>query len=119
MAEEWSQQLMKLSDFIDSVLEASPPPPPPPAAEAPPSAPAPALGYLAQHPLFEQIPVLRADILVPDYTALGSDADVRACAVEQQQQQQQQQQQRQQRQQQQRGVIALCVYACSWRCLCA
>lgn len=68
MAEEWSQQLMRLSDFIESVIEA-------------PSGPAAALGYLAQHPLFEQIPALRADILAPDYTALGSDADVRVTDV--------------------------------------
>lgn len=67
MAEEWSQHLMTLSDFIDSVIEA-------------PCGPAKSLGYLAQHPLFDQIPALRADILVPDYTALGSDADVRSCA---------------------------------------
>ncbi|KAG2498674.1 hypothetical protein HYH03_003419 [Edaphochlamys debaryana] len=35
------------------------------------AAPGAALGYLAQHPLFEQIPVLRADILEPDYCGLG------------------------------------------------
>ena len=28
-------------------------------------------GYLAQHPLFDQIPALRGDICLPDYTSLG------------------------------------------------
>jgi hypothetical protein len=37
-----------------------------------------AVGYLAQHDLFEQIPRLRADIVVPDYTAISLDPD--GCA---------------------------------------
>ena len=32
-------------------------------------------GYLAQHPLFEQIPALAADMRVPEYCTLGADEE--------------------------------------------
>eukprot|EP00892_Ulva_mutabilis_P009038 jgi/Ulvmu1/6506/UM003_0139.1 len=33
--------------------------------------------YMAQHPLFEQVPALRCDIMVPEYCALG-DGDIKS-----------------------------------------
>ncbi|KXZ43695.1 hypothetical protein GPECTOR_83g307 [Gonium pectorale] len=97
LADGWGQQLMPLADFLRTHIlhqacPASGPAPTPGAAAAvatpaaalatgpeghssppPPSAapPPPPLGYLAQHPLFDQIPALRADIATPDYCSLG------------------------------------------------
>lgn len=52
VSEEWGQQLMTLKDFVSDHVEGS------------------GGGYLAQHELLDQIPVLKKDILVPDYTTI-------------------------------------------------
>ena len=92
LAESWTQRLMPLSVFIDSILGNNSRPRQHTTASTLAKAEGcsdqkeggegggdgEAVGYLAQHDLFEQIPRLRADIVVPDYTAISLDPN--GCA---------------------------------------
>eukprot|EP00873_Tetraselmis_striata_P021099 jgi/Tetstr1/441363/TSEL_029612.t1 len=57
LADGWTQRLMTLSDFITRHVEGG-------CGDG-------ERAYLAQHPLFDQIPALRADIMTPEYCSLG------------------------------------------------
>ncbi|GMH45962.1 hypothetical protein BSKO_13926 [Bryopsis sp. KO-2023] len=72
LAPGWKQELVTFSDFIDSHIATG-------TRRLPASDPKNreggrtenAIGYLAQHPLFDQIPGLQRDIRTPDYCSLG------------------------------------------------
>ncbi|XP_053953685.1 bifunctional peptidase and arginyl-hydroxylase JMJD5 isoform X2 [Anastrepha ludens] len=57
-ADEWSQQLVKIQDFLRRQFTQNS---------------SKEIEYLAQHELFDQIPALKADIRVPDYCTLRSN----------------------------------------------
>lgn len=61
--EDWSQQLMKIRDFLQRQFgEIS-------------LGNQPVLEYLAQHELFNHVPALKDDIICPPYCRLGEEAD--------------------------------------------
>jgi hypothetical protein len=65
MADGWGTTLMTLGDFIRHYVGT---------AEGDGRRATPAAAYLAQHTLFDQVPQLAADVVVPPYCALGDEA---------------------------------------------
>lgn len=68
MAENWGQKLVRFDRFLDEYILGTNSGDEELAQEH--------MAYLAQHPLFDQIPELRHDILVPDYCAMIDQHEV-------------------------------------------
>lgn len=71
--DDWRQQLMPLKSFVENHLLVKSD------ATSGGGSPTTSKGYLAQHPLFAQVPKLRRDICVPDYCALTLNSDTSAA----------------------------------------
>lgn len=59
--DNWSQDLVKFKDFLSRQISAD--------------RPCDRIEYLAQHNLFDQIPALRKDVLIPEYCCVGTSKE--------------------------------------------